>query len=201
MSSIKLFFNSSTIYFTDEKPNLDNKNSSFYLNYNDTSCQELKSFLLENKYSNIVVYSGNLNDDFNKFKSGFRLINAAGGIITNNEKELLVIFRRNKYDLPKGKCEIGETKEETAIREIKEECGIKNLSITSKSKHTYHFYILNNELVLKCTHWFYIKTNKQPLIPQKEEDIIWAKWIPISQKNEIIKKTYPSIANLLNNMN
>ena len=198
MSYIKLFFNSSTIHFTDEQTNLDNKNSGFLLNYKDTTSQELKRFLLNNKNSNIIIYSKNFNDDFDKFTSHFTLINAAGGIVTNREKELLVIYRLNKYDLPKGKCEAGETIQETAIREVEEECGVKNLSITSESKQTYHFYILNNQLVLKCTYWFNMKTDKQLLTPQTEEDITWAKWIPIAQKNEIIEKTYPSIAELLN---
>ena len=51
---------------------------------------------------------------------------AAGGLVTNENNELLMIFRRGKWDLPKGKLDKGETIEECAIREVEEETGIGN---------------------------------------------------------------------------
>ena len=42
---------------------------------------------------------------------------------------MLFIYRFNKWDLPKGKLNKGEKKQDCAIREVEEECGICNLQI------------------------------------------------------------------------
>src|SRR6056300_550024 len=56
----------------------------------------------------------------------------------NINDETLFIYRRNKWDLPKGKMDKGETIDQTALREVKEETGIKNLSIIDFKINTYH---------------------------------------------------------------
>ena len=43
--------------------------------------------------------------------------------------KLLMIFRRGKWDLPKGKLDKGETFERCAVREIEEETGFRNLKL------------------------------------------------------------------------
>ena len=49
---------------------------------------------------------------------------AAGGLVFNDKNELLMIFRRGKWDLPKGKLDEGEDIEDCAVREVKEETGL-----------------------------------------------------------------------------
>src|SRR6476660_2723227 len=67
------------------------------------------------------------DEDFEKLKKAFfkhfQVIEAAGGIVQNEKKELLFIFRRGKWDLPKGKMEQNEDPETCAAREIEEETG------------------------------------------------------------------------------
>ena len=56
-------------------------------------------------------------------------IEAAGGIIISEKGELLMIFRRGKWDLPKGKIDQGETPPQAAIREVKEETGLSMVEL------------------------------------------------------------------------
>ena len=73
------------------------------------------------------------------------MVEAAGGLVFNKDGGILMIFRNGKWDLPKGKLEIGESVEECAIREVQEECGVSGLIIENKIKDTYHTYILEEE--------------------------------------------------------
>ena len=60
----------------------------------------------------------NLNVDFD-----FKKI-TAGGLVLNQYNEVLFIFRKNLWDLPKGKIEYYETLEKAALREVVEETGV-----------------------------------------------------------------------------
>ena len=80
------------------------------------------------KEKELVVLTPNPKHALQSFFKNFRWIEAAGGIVVHKEnKKSLFIFRNNKWDIPKGKIEKGETPALGAIREIQEECGIKNL--------------------------------------------------------------------------
>ena len=56
---------------------------------------------------------------------------AAGGIVINRFNEVLLIYRRTMWDLPKGHIEKNETPETCALREVSEETGLKKLQITN----------------------------------------------------------------------
>ena len=74
---------------------------------------------------------------------------AAGGLVTNAQGEILWIFRRGFWDLPKGKLDEGETIQSCAIREVEEETGVGKLSITQKLQKTYHIFKRNGKYKLK----------------------------------------------------
>ena len=59
------------------------------------------------------------------FQATFKVIEAAGGMVQNEPNEILFIFRHDKWDLPKGKIEEEKAKKWLALREVKEECGIR----------------------------------------------------------------------------
>ena len=95
----------------------------------------------------------------------------------NTNKELLVIYRRGSWDLPKGKIDPGETKEEAAVREIQEETGLQTVELGKLICSTYHTYKdKKGNRILKLTHWFEMHTTEIALIPQAEEDIEVAEW-------------------------
>ena len=137
---------------------------------------------LENeKNDRIVIYHKSLDKLMEAFKSFYEVVEAGGGVVQNDKKEILAIFRRGKWDFPKGKLEEGEKKKDCAIREVKEECGLKNLEIQKKLGCTYHVYGNKKDRKLKVSHWYVMNSPDKDLIPQTEEDIEIAKWFKISE--------------------
>lgn len=125
-----------------------------------------------------------------------RKIIAAGGLVFNNERQLLMILRRGKWDLPKGKLDAGESIEECALREVREETGVTNLKIINFLGITEHSYFDSwiNEDVKKETHWFVMETTGENLLkPQTEEDIEEIKWIDSTHIMQFASLTYPNI--------
>ncbi len=82
-----------------------------------------------------------------RFRKQYKLVLAGGGIVRNKKEKILFIFRNGRWDLPKGKAEEGELIEETALREVKEECGLNHLELRYHVIDTYHTYDQKNKLV------------------------------------------------------
>jgi 8-oxo-dGTP pyrophosphatase MutT (NUDIX family) len=122
------------------------------------------------------------------------IIEAAGGLVFNEKNELLMIFRRGFWDLPKGKVDEGESLEECAVREVQEETGLQNIKLGEFLNTTYHTYTLNNQSILKPSHWYKMKHlgNELP-IPQTEEDISEIKWVTKEIAYTLLDKMYPTI--------
>lgn len=128
----------------------------------------------------------------------FRPITAAGGIAYNEDNAILMIYRRGKWDLPKGKLDEGEGIEECALREVMEETGLEHLTITEKIIDTYHIYHQNNEQFLKLTVWYKMTgTKADKLLPQKEENIIEARWVAQKDLAPFASRTYEAIREVL----
>lgn len=126
-----------------------------------------------------------LKDDF---FSLFRIVKAAGGLVLNRESEILLIYRRGSWDMAKGKMEAGESKKESALREVIEETGLEKVSLVNKVTTTYHIYKdKSKRRVLKPSYWYLMNTIEQNLIPQKEEDIEKAIW---ATKKDILNGKY-----------
>ena len=141
------------------------------------------------------------NTDFAKLKEtffkNFEIIEAAGGIVQNEKKEILFINRLGKWDLPKGKVEPGEKEEESAVREVTEETSVKDLHLKKKISETYHVYDAFGKHFLKVSHWYYMTCSAtQTLVPQTVEDITEVKWVKTKDIKEPMQNTYPSIKNI-----
>lgn len=140
--------------------------------------------------------------DFEILKADFTnlyvIVEAAGGIVENQKKEFLFIFRRGFWDLPKGKLEKDETKRQTAIREVKEETGLKNVEIIEKIGKTYHtFRTRTGKRAIKKSHWYYMHAQNQKLVPQKSEDIEKAVWLKLETFEQKYKPIYGNITDIL----
>jgi 8-oxo-dGTP pyrophosphatase MutT (NUDIX family) len=126
------------------------------------------------------------------------LIRAGGGLVENEKGEILFMFRRGKWDLPKGKLDPGETLAACALREVSEETGVTRLELKKFLLVTEHEYEENGLPILKETHWYQIIANgNQLLIPQTEEDITELKWLGPSDFSIVQQNTYPGILDVL----
>lgn len=143
-----------------------------------------------------------LTDDpeklMNDFKSLFKVVKAAGGLVINEVGEVLVIFRRGSWDLPKGKIELEESKKAAAIREVEEETGMTNLRIVEKLVTTYHIYRTRSSAkrILKPSYWYLMYAESQKLTPQLEEDIMDARWVNLLHERENLLPVYRNIVSV-----
>lgn len=188
----KVFVKENPIILTDSKLNL---NGLIMVPFESIEIEKIISFLNQDLLKGIYLYHDDLEWMWKKFQSNFKVIEAAGGLVKNVQDEVLMIYRLDKWDLPKGKIEVGETIEMTALREVEEECGIKNLEIIRPLSNTYHIYSEKNKvLVLKISHWFEMKNcSSEKLIPQLDEGITMVKYINKNQLNDILDSTYSNI--------
>ncbi len=146
-------------------------------------------------FDSVVLYSDDVEQLYRDFTSYFLVVEAAGGLVFNEEGALLMIFRKGHWDLPKGKMDEGETIEEAAVREVEEETGVGQIQLKGFFQKTYHFYReKDNKRAIKLSHWYLMKAPKQPLTPQIEEDIQEAIWIKI---DDFLAQDVPVYKNVL----
>ena len=152
----------------------------------------------ENKVTE-YIFSKNTYHRLKKYYADHKLIKAAGGLV-QNDGYFLWIYRNNIWDLPKGKIEDNESITDAALREVKEECGLKGiLEISHKIIVTHHTYKLNEIKILKETHWFFMHFDgAQNTIPQLEEGITQVGWKSKDESIRLASGSYPSILSVFN---
>ena len=127
-------------------------------------------------------------------------IKAGGGLVLNDAGELLMIYRRGKWDLPKGKLDEGETIEACAVREVMEETGLTYVEIGNLveiSCHEYYDRFVKEE-VIKETHWFLMRAKgEQVVTPQTEEDITEIKWVMGEELEACLADSYDTVVEVV----
>lgn len=163
--------------------------------------QIIDVFEKNNNYEGAIVSTEDKEQLIIDFKDLFKVIAAAGGVVFNPNEEILFIFRRGFWDLPKGKIDKGESIEAAAIREVQEETGIQNIDLQEFLTETYHVFEQKGKRILKLTYWYKMKTSDFDLVPQAEEDIEQAVWVTKENfiKNEPI--VYKNILEVLSFVN
>jgi len=200
---IKIYFNDKPLFLCNE---ID-KTLEPYLHHDDAvfidefSSHAVKSMIHEMELQKIhagIFFHTDLDELRKAFWKKFTIVRAAGGLVSNGKNELLMIFRRGKWDLPKGKLDPGETLEQCAVREVEEETGLRNLQLQQHLLTTYHTYHESGKFILKESYWYRMHIDGQPaLIPQAEEDIAEARWVKRDQVTELLNKTFPSVKDVL----
>ena len=146
----------------------------------------------------VIFHAKDFDQLVNEFAALYKIVEAAGGLVFNNLNQLLVIFRRGRWDLPKGKMESGETKEQTAEREVMEETGITTLTLGRYIDRTYHTY--RNRKGIRCikkSYWYEMNTDDMVLKPEIEEDIEEANWVEVKPFLNNEKLIYPNIRDII----
>jgi 8-oxo-dGTP pyrophosphatase MutT (NUDIX family) len=198
----KVFINHKTIFLTQDISNLKIEVDDILVHPHTKSAliNEFHQFLNNPFALNLYLFNPNHPKQlYRDFLSMFVKIEAAGGLVINSSGQFLFIYRYGKWDLPKGKIEHFEKKDEAALREVEEETGIGKLTIIDSLIRTRHLYEEKGKHCLKLTWWYYMKTLDNAIpVPQKEEGITNAQWIDRDKLNEVMMNTYPSIIEVIN---
>ena len=196
----KVFYNDRVIFFTNvSAPVIDRPGA---LHYHFSSVEEMMALLEAFKehmdfIDELYIISDQPKETFLLLHEYYRLIIAGGGIVKNEKGEVLLIYRRGKWDLPKGKAEGNETIEETAVREVQEECALKRVMAKKEFSRTYHIYKMKTGYVLKETVWFEMLADSSEMIkPQEQEDISDVRWVPPNELPGFADETYASLREL-----
>ena len=128
-------------------------------------------------------------------------IKTAGGIVLKDDK-ILFIYKRGRWDLPKGKVEEGASSRKTAKIEISEETGLpkSQLKILKKLIPTHYHKRVDGEVVVKKTEWFLIKFNgdqNTPLILDRNEGITDCKWFTFDELVLVLEESHERIRYLI----
>jgi 8-oxo-dGTP pyrophosphatase MutT (NUDIX family) len=198
---IKIFHENKIIRLTNYFPLAEP--ASTMVSFYDGSEKLVFRFIefIENKtFSTFFLWSGSGFREMKfHFFSFFKVIKAAGGVVRNEKNEILVIFRGGKWDLPKGKIDKNETLKEAAVREVKEETGLKDVSVAGKLMTTYHIYFRKERMILKPTTWFEMFADSSgTLIPAVKEDISRVVWKRKDEIPELLENTFLSLEDLFN---
>lgn len=201
---ITIYFGNKPVFLSESEEDIlkdlsANSNSMIFKQCNPEAIQALLQAIEKEEIESGIIIDSDLKKLFSNFSLAFTEIIAAGGVVENEKKEILLIFRRGRWDLPKGKLDEGESIEECAIREVCEETGLQHVVIKEKLPDTYHTYMEAGKNILKKSVWYKMSAeSKQALQPQIEEDIVEIKWVPADELKNYLNNTYPSVRDVLN---
>ena len=209
---MNLFINDTPVQFVKEDEPIDSSvfdriiKSNTIINLSELSGQiliddvqapqvrQMIKQLVEEPFVNteFVIRPHNYKEAKADFMSLFKVMNAAGGIVQKDDKELL-IYRLGKWDFPKGKLEKGESFKKAAVREVEEETGVE-VSLQQKICTTWHTYTFRKKRILKCTKWYAMDCLADDnLAPQEDESIEKAEWFTREEAERCLLNTYNSI--------
>jgi 8-oxo-dGTP pyrophosphatase MutT (NUDIX family) len=200
---LKIYFNDKPLFLCNNideiiEPYIHHDDAVFI---DELNSHTVKSMIHEMQVEKIhagVFYHPDLDELKKAFYKKFTIIQAGGGLVQNEKKEVLLIHRKGKWDLPKGKLNKGEKIEDCAVREVEEETGLKNVELITPLIVTYHTYHEGARFILKESHWYNMKVSgPQILTPQTEEGIDELKWATIKEAEQFYPECYPSVVDVL----
>ncbi len=200
---IKIYFDNKPLFLCDDvdsslQPYLHHDDAVFIDELNTSAINSMVHEMQEPQIHAGIYFHNDLAELRKAFFKKFTLIFAAGGFVLNENEEVLMMFRRGKWDLPKGKQDKNELPEDCAVRETEEETGLRNIKLISPLLTTYHTYHEGSRYILKETSWFKMKiTGEQKLIPQTEEDISKLEWVKKDGMKKYQSNSFSSVQDVL----
>lgn len=195
----KIYYNNKPLILADSKEYL--KKYSEYTHLSGASSahfNEAIRLLERNDTKGVLIVDENKEHLEKELLWAFYPLHSGGGVVLNESGDVLMIFRRGKWDLPKGKLDEGEDIEQCSVREVIEETGLKTVQIKHKVCNTLHIYPMNSKLVLKYTAWYLMQgSSKEQLLPQKEESIEHVMWVKPSEIPALLINSFETINDVL----
>lgn len=199
----KIYFNYKPLFIcSDITPEIDeylHQGSTIFIDeFNTHTVKTIIEEMQRPEINTGVFWHKDVDEVLDALKENMTLVQAAGGLVHVNGEEVLLIFRRGKWDLPKGKLDEGEDLPACALREIEEETGVGELKINELLHISYHTYHERELFILKETYWYLIAAkNAEPFIPQEAEDIEKCEWVKISNLAPYLDNTFPTIVEVV----
>lgn len=124
----------------------------------------------------------------------------AGGIVFRRNKAgeieiLLIQDAKNRWTIPKGHIEEGETAQQTARREIGEEAGLTDVDMLGWLGKIHFRYRRVDRLVLMTTQIYLVRAKGDTNAIQKEDWMNGIKWFPFHEALDMIE--YEDIGKLM----
>lgn len=125
----------------------------------------------------------------------------AGGIVFRIDKEskdieiLLIQDSKNRWTIPKGHIEPGETARQTALREIGEEAGLFHIRVLTWLGKIHFKYRRIDQLVLMTTQIYLVQALDDHETPTKEKWMNGIKWFSFTDALNAIE--YEDIEKLM----
>lgn len=197
----KIYYNDSFVQVTSDRAQMNKKFTTIFRDEREIEkfFSSSETFFDGKTNRNVLAVTTNPDKVMRNFKGYVKMIIAGGGIVFNEKDELLMIHRRGKWDLPKGKIEAEEKIIDGALREVEEETGVLIKSVSEQPVHTYHAYRLKGKNSLKATSWYEMKAkpNQFKLTPQTEEDIDEVRWVKKSDLKNYQSECYLLVWDLI----
>jgi ADP-ribose pyrophosphatase YjhB (NUDIX family) len=160
------------------------------------------------RFDPIGKFNEHLNERFKKYfarrKPSIQEVvrePTAGGIVfrrnkTSNDIEILLIQdAKDRWTIPKGHIEEGETAKETAAREIGEETGLKDMDVMSWLGKIHFRYRRQQSLVLMTTQIYLVYAKNESDKLKKEEWMNGIGWFNVHEALDMIE--YEDIGKLI----
>jgi len=197
---LKIYVKGTPVIITDNLQNYKKDGGNLPVQVSkEEDVQDVLEYLESSPFhSKAVLHGASKAAIYNHLNQHCELLQASGGIVWNDLGQALLIFRHNHWDLPKGKIEKEESKEEAAVREVMEECGVKELTLNNYFTTSYHTYWRNQTRMLKQTFWYEMSCNdKGSIKPQTMEGITDVKWADQLAIQKAMQQTFPNLQEIL----
>ena len=106
---------------------------------------------------------------------------SAGGVVYRLAEGVpLFLLIRDSYanwGFPKGHLESGERAEDAAVREVREETGVADLSLRGAIETIDWYFRFRGRLIHKVCHFFLMETRHATTAPQRAEGITACQWL------------------------
>jgi 8-oxo-dGTP pyrophosphatase MutT (NUDIX family) len=201
----KIYFNNKPLFLVNEltpeiEEYLHHEETVFIDEFNFHTVKAMIHEMEQPKIHRGVFLHQDVEEVLNTFKKKLTLVKAAGGLVYTDDNHFLLIFRRGKWDLPKGKLDDHEDLQTCAVREVKEETGLGGVQLEQPLCVTYHTYHEYGKHILKESHWYLMKSERQQVFtPQTEEDIDKCEWVAVDNLAPYMENTHASIIEVVKN--